>query len=270
MPKWDYEKDINYENINVSKIKDNEFLFFIVSISSFIEITSETYANNLIEYYKDNEEATNWLKNSWEIEEIQHGKALKRYVNTVWPEFDWGKAYNRFLESYLPLCNLEALQPSKGLEMVARMIVETGTSTFYKTLERYSNSLNEPILEKIAHYIHKDEVNHYSYFNKFYKYYNEKEKISRKDILKVIINRLKDMNDEDIELAYQAVYETLYNKKYDPKSYDLFHKEINKMANKYYPYNMAIKMMLNPLRINSIIEASMVPVIRTAMRVIGI
>ena len=270
MPKWNYKKDIDYDNIDASKVKDNEFLFFIVSISSFIEITSETYANNLIEFYKDNKEAIDWLEKDWEIEEVQHGKSLKRYIEIVWPEFDWHKAYKRFLELYLPLCNLEALQPTHGLEMVARMIVETGTSTFYRALEKYSNVLNEPVLAKIAHYIYKDEVNHYGYFDKYYKYYNEKERVGRKDVLKVIIGRLKDVNSEDVELAYQAVYETLHDKEFDPKSYDLFHKDINKMASKHYPYSMAVKMMIHPLRMNNIVETSMVPVIRTAMKVIGI
>jgi hypothetical protein len=270
MTKWNYKQDIEYDSIDKDRVKDNKILFYMLSVASFIEITSETYANNLKEFYDDNDEITSWLKDDWEKEEVQHGKSLKRYVLTIWSEFDWEKAYKRFLELYLPLCSEESLQKSKGLEMVARMIVETGTSTFYRAIEKYASKLNEPVLQKLAHFIYKDEVRHYSYFDKYYNFYNQKEKLPRAQVLKVISKRLKDVNSEDVEMAFRAVYETLNNGSFDNKEYDLFLKNINKMASENYPYNMAIKMMIHPLRINRILESSMVPVVRGAMRVIGI
>lgn len=270
MRKWNYEQDIDYDSIDKQKVQDNEMLFYMLSVASFIEITSETYADNLKEFYDDNGEITSWLKDDWEEEEIQHGESLKRYVLTVWPDFEWDKAYKRFLELYLPLCNEEALQKSKGLEMVARMIIETGTSTFYRAIEKYASKLNEPVLQKLAHFIYKDEVSHYSYFDKYYNFYNQKEKLSRTQVLKVISKRLKEVNSEDVEMAFRAVYETLNNGEFNSEEYDEFLKNINKMASENYPYNMAIKMMIHPLRINKVLESTMVPVVRGAMKVLGI
>ncbi len=270
MPKWNYKEDIDYSSINKEKVKKDELLFYMVCTASFIEITSKTYADNLCEYYKDNDKIVNWLKNDWEKEEVQHGKSLKKYVNEVWSEFDWGKGYERFLELYLPLCKPEALQPSKGLEMVARMIVETGTSTFYRAIENYALLLDEPVLQKLAHNIYKDEVHHYSYFDKFYNLYNKEEKLSRKKVLQVIVKRLKEVNSEDVEMAFRAIYENMHDGKFDKQAYDKFLENINKMASQHYPYNMAIKMMIHPLRMNKMVESSMVPIVRGAMRVLGI
>ncbi|WP_345978865.1 ferritin-like domain-containing protein [Sulfurimonas sp. HSL3-2] len=270
MARWDYKKDIDYNAIDMQKVRGDSFLFQLLTIASFIEITSDTYAKNLSEYYDDNPKAVQWLQEDWEKEEIQHGEALKRYVLHVWPEFPWQKAYERFLELYLPLCNTGSFQPTRGLEMLARMIVETGTSTMYRAFEDYAKSLDEPVLAGLTHYIYKDEVNHYSYFDRYFKYYNQSENLGRKEILQVIVQRLKEASSEDIEMGFQSIYEIQNDAVFDRSSYELFKKELNKLAKKHYPYSMAIKMTMQPLNLNKTLETTMVPVIRGAMKVLGI
>ena len=154
--------------------------------------------------------------------------------------------------------------------MLARMIVETGTSTMYRALKGYAETLEEPVLAELTHYIYKDEVNHYSYFDRYFKYYNQSEKSGRKEILKVIVQRLKEVSSEDIEMGYQSIYEIENNGVYKPESYEAFKRELNKLAKKHYPYSMAIKMTMQPLDLNKAVEVTMVPVIRGAMKVLGI
>lgn len=270
MATWDYKKDIDYNSINIQKVEENRFLFYLLTIASFIEITADTYAENLSEYYTDNKEALLWLNGTWRAEEVQHGKALKAYVLHVWPEFAWQRAYERFLELYLPLCNTDSFQSSKGLEMVARMIVETGTSTMYRSFESYAKSFDEPVLAELTHNIYKDEVNHYGYFDRYFKHYNQMENLGRKDILNVIIQRLKDASSEDIEMGFQSVYEIENGGMFDPASYERFKKELNGLAKVHYPYTMAIKMTMQPLNLNRALEVTMTPVILGAMKVLGI
>jgi len=270
MKRWDYEIDIDYDAIDTTKIKENHFLFYLLTIASYIEITSETYAKNLSEYYSDNPEVLEWLNGSWEQEEVQHGKALKSYIEHVWTRYPWEKGYARFLELYLPLCEVSSFQPTRGLEMVARMIVETGTSTTYRAFEDYANSLDEPVLARLCHRIYKDEVNHYSNFNHYFSYYNKGEKLGRKEIFTVIASRLKDASDEDIELGYQSIYETENEALFEACHYEKFKEELNQLAKKHYPYSMAIKMVMQPLGLNKAIEATAVPMIRGAMKVLGI
>ncbi|MGZ5208759.1 MAG: hypothetical protein ACXWB0_07055, partial [Sulfuricurvum sp.] len=63
----------------------------------------------------------------------------------------------------------------------------------------------------LSHNIYKDEVSHYSYFDHYFKYYNQSEKLGRRETLKVILRRLKQINSEDIEIGYQSLHETKYN-----------------------------------------------------------
>ncbi len=267
---WDYGSDIDYDEIDKKKVRDNELLQTMLVIASFIEITSDTYAKNLTQFYSDNQAAVHWLTCQWDPEEVQHGEALRRYIERVWPEFEWEKAYKRFLQLYLPLCTLDEFQPTKGREMLARMIVETGTSTLYRSLHDYALSLDEPVLADLAHRIYKDEVCHYGYFDRYFEYYNQTEKLGRKEILKVINNRLKEASSEDIELAFQAWYETTHGGRFDPKAYDQFVAAVRELAGKYYPYKMAIKMMLHPLHLHKAVETPLVPVVRGALKILGI
>ncbi len=267
--RWHYE-DIDYASINIEAIRDIDFLFYLIASASFIEITSDVYEKNLATFYAGDNDVVSWLENVWEPEELQHGKALRKFVQTVWPEFDWQKAYDRFKELYLPHCTLDEFQPSRAREMLARMVVETGTSTFYKAIENYSKDLDTPILAQIAHNISKDEVYHYDNFEEAFKKYNETEKLSRSDIIKTIYDRLKMVDAEDGRLAYQAIYETRTGKEFRDELYEEHKAKVRKFAKKYYPYKMAIKMLLRPLQLNRTVESVSVPVIQGALKVIGI
>ncbi|MRJ03271.1 MAG: ferritin-like domain-containing protein, partial [Epsilonproteobacteria bacterium] len=146
---WNY-RELDYNRIAGERVEDNRFLFTLVTIASFIEITSDVYRRNLTLFYREFPQIVNWLEERWEAEELQHGEALKSYVERVWDQFDWEEGYRRFREYYLPLCKVENLQPSPEREMLARMVVETGTSTFYKGLSSYAKELGEPFLAELA------------------------------------------------------------------------------------------------------------------------
>ncbi len=267
--RWHYE-DIDYTSINTQAIQNKKFLFYLITSASFIEITSNVYEKNLATFYADDRETVKWLANVWEPEEIQHGKALRKFVNTIWPEFDWKKSYQCFLDLYLPHCTIEEFQPTKAKEMLARMVVETGTSTFYKSIENYSKDLDTPILAQIAHNISKDEVYHYNMFEKIYQRYNQEERLGRDDIVKVIYDRLKEVDGEDARLAFRAIWEVHEHTPYKDSYYEAYKKEVSRFAKQYYPYNMAIKMLLRPLKLNKAVETISVPVIKGALKILGI
>src|SRR5471032_1036348 len=84
--------DIPYSEIAHDRVRDDRQLFYIVASASFIEITSDLYTQNLIEFFRHDAEIAEWLAHQWEKEELQHGAALKKYVQTAWPAFDWETA----------------------------------------------------------------------------------------------------------------------------------------------------------------------------------
>jgi len=261
MARWDYEK-IDYATIDVARIKKNDFLFKVVAIASFIEITSDLYEKNLAEFYADDESIVSWLKSTWEPEEIQHGKALRKYVRTVWPDFDWDSAYEGFRREYGELCTLDEFQPTKAREMLARMVVETGTSTLYRAMTDYAKSIDEPILAEIAHHIYKDEVYHYEQFDKGFEKYNQEEKLGRTEITKVIYSRLKMASDEDIFIAHKYIA--------PGEDFDAFKARTKTFAKEFYPYKMAVKMLMHPLHLHRHVENATASTVQGALRLLGI
>src|SRR5579885_2521409 len=92
--------DIPYAQIARDAVARDDELFYLVTAASFIEITTDLYTRNLIEYFSGDPEVTAWLAEHWEHEELQHGQALKRYVQAAWPQFDWESAYRSFFAEY--------------------------------------------------------------------------------------------------------------------------------------------------------------------------
>ena len=260
--KWYYDKDIAYTDIDVDMIKENIYLFKTLVIASFIEITSHIYERNLNKHFKNDNETTQWLQQVWEPEETQHGKSLKRYISTVWPEFDWEKHYKIFTESYLPLCNMGALEPTRAGEMIARMVVETGTSSLYKALANYAIDLNEPVLRDLASRISKDEVCHFEMFEKVFKKYKDEQKLSRNDIMMILYARLREINNEDIKIAFESIQ--------SEQSYDEYIHQTKLFAKQYYPYKMAAKMFIRPLGLNKGMENTVIAIAAPAFRILGI
>ena len=129
-------------------------MFFLLMSASFIETGSDTYATNLAEHYAAWPEVASWLKDHWEAEELQHGQALRAYVEAVWPDFPWQQAYDSFFAEYSQLCTMEELYSDQRLEMVARCVVETGTTAYYHTLRELSD---EPVLTQLLGHIRNDK-----------------------------------------------------------------------------------------------------------------
>ncbi|QRX81954.1 ferritin-like domain-containing protein [Glaciimonas sp. PAMC28666] len=250
-PHWRIE-DLAFSTIDVAAVRSDENLFYLATCASFVESGSDLYTQNLIAYYGDDPEISDWLTHHWEVEELQHGNALRAYVAHVWPEFEWQIAYNDFLEEYSRYCKVELLEPSKALEMVARCVVETGTATFYQALARSST---EPVMRNLATRIANDEVNHYKHFFRYFRRLRQKEGLSRRHIFGALSRRTLEMKTEDSACALRHVL-----KFRDPKHAGdpVRLKEISAMMNTTVRVNlradMTIKMMMRPLDLPPVLQ----------------
>lgn len=100
--------EIDFGSIRKEMVRDDEKLFYLLAAASFVEITAELYTSNLIEHFRNDRSAGQWLEHIWQHEEMQHGRALKTYIQAVWPDFDWECAYTGFAAEYGALCTMEA------------------------------------------------------------------------------------------------------------------------------------------------------------------
>lgn len=260
---WSVE-EIPYHAIARAAVRDDDQLFYLLASASFVEITSDLYTRNLIEFYRADAELSDWLQNYWEPEEVQHGRALRRYVETTWPEFDWEAAYRAFFAEYSQFCSLEELAPTRALEMAARCVVETGTSTFYKTLAQCST---EPVLRRLASEIAADEVRHYKHFYRYFQRYRDREQPGRLAVLRILWHRLDEVDAED---AYYAFKHAFLGRNpgatFHKSDYDTFRRGVRGAGRDHFPYAMAMKMLLKPLDLGGTVGRVAVPAMAAATR----
>jgi len=242
LPDWGLD-NIPYGQIEHDKIRGQDDFLYLVAGASFVEIASDLYTRNLVDYFSGDTLAVQWLGERWQHEEVRHGHALRDYVRHVWPEFDWQAAYDDFFEEYARLCTVDEFEPTRGLEMVARCVVETGTATFYTALAELSP---EPVLCRIAACIRSDEVGHYKYFYKFFRQYNERERVGRWRILGAIKRRVLEARHSDADIALWHVY-AHHHPQPQRAQFQQLCRSLGALIKRHYPVHMAAKMVLKPL-----------------------
>ncbi len=256
--------DIPWDAICRDATANEELLFYLVITASFIETATDTYARNLIEYYSGDEEVTAWLEQHWQHEELQHGRALKRYVQTAWPTFDWDEVYRGFFAEFSAHCKVEALEPTHCLEMASRCIVEMGTSGYYTALGRLSP---DTVLGLLANCIREDEVRHYKYFFRFFLLYRERENTGRAQVLKAVWRRLKMIDGDDSRIALKHAYAIRHpGEPFDNRLYRKIQKRARYLLGAYFPHAMSVKMVLTPLHLGPRVQRFVQPVITALSR----
>jgi hypothetical protein len=163
----------------------------------------------------------------------------------VWPEFHWDRAYSEFFADYSRLCKVEEFEATRGLELVARCVIEMGTATYYHSL---ADNAVEPILAGIARRIRADEINHYKHFYRYFRRYKIIEGQGRLNILAAIARRVLEARQDDVECALRhahAVRDPFARA--DDEGFRALRERIGAQVRRHFPVDMAVKMLLKPL-----------------------
>jgi hypothetical protein len=258
--------DIAYHALEREQVKDDLLLLYIVATAAFVEITSDVYTRNLADFFHGDADVVDWLERSWESEEMQHGAALKRYVETAWPDFAWDPAYRGFLDEFLRFCSVDQLAATRALELAARCVVETGTAAFYRALAQMSP---EPVLRTIATAISTDEVGHYKHFYRFFQRYRERERPSRVAVARTLWGRIGEVDQEDAFYAFKHVYLAANPcAVFHDEDYSAFRAQLRPLAARHFPHRMASGMLLKPLDLGAALSRFAVPVVASASRLL--
>jgi hypothetical protein len=250
--------DIDWRSIARDEVRADPLLYFVVTMASFVESGADLYTSTLVDHVRD-PVARQWLRDGWQPEELQHGRALRRYVEHVWPELDWSPGFAGFLAEYSVLCTTQALNPSPALEMVARCAVEVGTATMYTAVQRYAP---DPVLRDLAGRIRQDEVHHFNHFRDYFEAWRGSERIGRLDVLRTLLARLGDAEGEEVPIAFKHAWQMRYpGAAFPEQAYDAFIARVRPAMRLCYPYGMAVKMLLRPLRLGPVASQVSAPLL---------
>jgi rubrerythrin len=186
----------------------------LVKAAAMVEFNGGDYATYLNRVFADDPEFQT-VASEWAQEEVQHGQALARWAKLADPEFDFAASFKRFTAGYAIELDVEqSVRGSRAGELVARCIVETGTSSYYAAL---NEATGEPVLKQICRNIAADELRHYKLFYTYLNRYVEREGLNGWQRLKVTLRRLGESEDDELAYAYFAANHP--NETYDRKRF---------------------------------------------------
>jgi hypothetical protein len=138
----------------------------------------------------------------WGNEEAQHGLALGRWAEMADPTWNFEKAFARFHRGYrAPHFVSEdtvSVRGSRRGEMIARCVVESGTSSYYSAIR---DATDEPVLKDIAGRIAADEFRHYRLFFDTLHEQEEPELPFWRRLL-VALGRINESDDDELAYAF--------------------------------------------------------------------
>ena len=193
--------DIPWHAFDASKVRPE--LVSIAKAACMVEHNGQDYARYLCEVFSD-DPAFQQVARDWGQEEIQHGQALRKWAELADPGFDFDKSFAIFTAGYqLPSDVHGSVRGSRCGELVARCVVETGTSSYYTAIREYTE---EPVLKALCAKIAADELRHYKLFYSYLGTYLRKEKIGTLQRLRVAFGRIAESDDDELSYAFFAAH----------------------------------------------------------------
>jgi rubrerythrin len=191
--------DVPWERFDRSRVDPD--LVKLVKAASVVEHNARHYAIYLCNVFHDDPELQT-LARAWAEEEVQHGQTLGRWAALADPGFDFDAAFKRYTdEFYIPTDVSESVRGSLTGELLARCVVETGTSSYYTAIRR---AAVEPVLEELCHRIAADELRHYKTFYELSKRYLLRDKLGLGERIRVVAGRVLESEDDELAHAYYA------------------------------------------------------------------
>jgi hypothetical protein len=176
----------------------------LVKAAAMVERNGDDYAIYLKRVFHD-DPAFQQAADGWAIEEVQHGDALGRWASLADPNWDYAAAFSRYRAGYRIQLDADAsIRGSLTGELIARCMVETGTSSYYTAL---GEGTAEPVLKQICRLIAADEFRHFKLFYDYMKRYLAREDLSFLQRLKVAAGRIGETEDDELSFAYHCANE---------------------------------------------------------------
>lgn len=176
-------------------------LLAVVKTAALVEANAADYVAYLGRVFADDPALLAALAR-WGEEEAQHGAVLGRWAELADPGFDFARALADFRAGYrVPHDVDQSIRGSRVGELVARQVVETGTSSFYSAIR---DAAHEPVLKAVATRIAADEFAHYRLFAEHYARYQAAAPLPLPTRLRVAATRFSEAGDDELGWAWFA------------------------------------------------------------------
>ena len=190
--------EVGWDRFDRSRIEPE--LVALVKAAAMVERNGTDYGTYLNRVFKD-DPAFCAAADNWSVEEVQHGAALGRWAMLADPGWDFETAFARYRAGYkLPLLTADSsVRGSRTGELIARCMVESGTSSYYSAL---ADATGEPVLQQVCRLIAADEFRHFKLFYDHLRRYLQREGIGFASRLRIALGRIGESEDDELAYAF--------------------------------------------------------------------
>lgn len=198
MKHWRIE-DVDWDQFDPRAVDPT--LVPLVKAAAMVERNGRDYAVYLDRVFSDDPDFR-LAADTWAEEEVQHGDTLAKWARLADPEWDFEAAFARYRAGYLIKTDVDqSIRGSRTGELIARCMVETGTSSYYSAL---SEAAAEPVLKQVCRLIAGDEYRHFKLFYDHMRRYLTREKIGMMSRLRIAFGRIGETEDDELAYAYHC------------------------------------------------------------------
>ncbi len=198
MKHWRIE-DISWDRFDPAKADPS--IIPLVKAAAMVERNGTDYALYLNRVFHDDPDFRQ-AADYWAEEEVQHGEALGKWAMLADPGWDYQAAFARYKAGYrIPLEASHSVRGSRTGELIARCIVETGTSSYYSAM---ADATAEPVLQQICRHIAADEFRHFKLFYDHMRRYLGRERIGVLRRLRIAAGRITESEDDELAFAWHC------------------------------------------------------------------
>ncbi|MBC9176487.1 acyl-ACP desaturase [Pseudoroseomonas ludipueritiae] len=198
MKHWHIEQ-VAWDRFDPSKIDPG--IIPLVKAAAMVEKNGVDYAKYLNGVFVDDPDFRQAADN-WAVEEVQHGDALGKWAMLADPTWNFDESFERYRNGYKIDINADAsIRGSRTGELIARCMVEIGTSSYYTAL---GENTEEPVLKEVCKLIAADEYRHFKLFYDHMKRYLAREKLSFLQRLRVAAGRVGESEDDELAFAFHC------------------------------------------------------------------
>ncbi len=198
MKHWRLE-DVAWDRFDPAQVDPS--IIPLVKAAAMVERNGVDYAVYLGRVFVDDPDFRR-ASDNWAIEEVQHGDALGRWAMLADPGWNFEAAFQRYRDGYkLPLDADASVRGSRTGELIARCMVETGTSSYYTAL---AEATGEPVLQQVCKLIAADEYRHFKLFYDHMRRYLAREHLGVLNRLRIAAGRITETEDDELAFAYHC------------------------------------------------------------------
>lgn len=173
----------------------------LVKAAALVERNGKDYALYLGGVFRDDPDFRG-AADYWAEEEVQHGEALAKWAELADPDWNFAAAFDRYRAGYAIKTDADAsIRGSRTGELIARCMVETGTSSYYTAL---AEATSEPVLKQICKLIAADEYRHFKLFYDHMRRYLAREQLGVLTRLRIALGRIGESEDDELAYAYHC------------------------------------------------------------------